>query len=273
MAGKRQTPGFGISLGITSLWLSLIVLLPLAGLFLKTATLSWTEIWETVTAERVVASYRITILCSFLAALTNAFFGPIVAWVLVRYPLPGKRLIDALVDMPFALPTAVAGITLTTLYADNGLLGSRLAPLGLHVSYTAVGIWVALVFIGLPFTIRTVQPVLQEIAPEVEEAAANLGATRLQTIWRIIIPAIWPALLTGFSLAFARALGEYGSVVFIAGNMPMKTEITALLIITKLEQYEYAQATAIAATMLLASFAMLLVVNIMQWWFRRRMSH
>lgn len=273
MAGKRQTPGFALSLGITSLWLSLIVLIPLAGLFLKAATLSWSEIWETVTADRVVASYRVTILCSFLAALTNSVFGPVVAWVLVRYRIPGKRMMDALVDMPFALPTAVAGITLTTLYADTGWIGARLSVFGLHVSYTAVGIWVALVFIGLPFTIRTVQPVLQEIAPEVEEAAASLGATRLQTIRRVILPAIWPALLTGFSLAFARALGEYGSVVFIAGNMPMKTEITALLIITKLEQYEYAQATAIAATMLLASFTMLLLVNVFQWWFRRRMSH
>ena len=195
-----------------------------------------------------------------------------MAWVLVRYAFPGKRILDALVDMPFALPTAVAGITLTTLYADTGWIGAHLSVLGIHVSYTAVGIWVALVFIGLPFTIRTIQPVLGEIAPEIEEAAASLGASRLQTIRRIILPAVWPAMLTGFSLAFARALGEYGSVVFIAGNMPMKTEITALLIITKLEQYEYAQATAIAATMLLASFTMLLLVNVFQWWLRRRMS-
>ena len=267
---RSVLPGLGLSLGITCTYLSLIVLLPLATVFAKTADLSWAEFWGTVTNPRVVASYRVTFGASFVAALVNTVFGLLVAWVLVRYRFPGRRVLDAMVDLPFALPTAVAGIALTTLYAANGWIGSYLEPLGIKVSYTWLGITVALVFIGLPFVVRTVQPVLDDLEVEVEEAAASLGARRWQTFTRVIMPAVAPALLTGFALAFARAIGEYGSVVFISGNMPMRTEIVPLLIITKLEQYDYAGATAVAVVMLVMSFLLLLVINALQGWQRRR---
>jgi sulfate transport system permease protein len=271
----RQTsrsvlPGFGLSLGITCTYLSLVVLLPLATVFTRTSELSGSALWAIVTAPRVMASYRVTFGASFVAALINTVFGLLVAWVLVRYRFPGRRVVDAMVDLPFALPTAVAGIALTTLYASNGWMGSRLDPLGIKVAYTWLGITVALVFIGLPFVVRTVQPVLDDLEVEVEEAAASLGAQRWQTFTRVVFPTIAPALLTGFALAFARAIGEYGSVVFIAGNMPMKTEIVPLLIITKLEQYDYAGATAIAMVMLIVSFGLLLTINLLQWAARRR---
>jgi sulfate/thiosulfate transport system permease protein len=271
----RQTsrsvlPGFGLSLGITCTYLSLVVLLPLATVFARTSELSGSALWAIVTAPRVMASYRVTFGASLAAALINTVFGLLVAWVLVRYRFPGRRVVDAMVDLPFALPTAVAGIALTTLYASNGWIGSRLDPLGIKVAYTWLGITVALVFIGLPFVVRTVQPVLDDLEVEVEEAAASLGAQRWQTFTRVVFPTIAPALLTGFALAFARAIGEYGSVVFIAGNMPMKTEIVPLLIITKLEQYDYAGATAIAMVMLIVSFGLLLTINLLQWAARRR---
>ncbi|MBL8307763.1 MAG: sulfate ABC transporter permease subunit CysT [Rubrivivax sp.] len=266
---KRHTvlPGFDLALGFALLYLSLIVLIPLSAAFLKTFTMTWPQFVEAVSTPRVLASYRLTFGASFLAALLNAVFGLIVAWVLVRYSFPGKRLIDALVDLPFALPTAVAGIALTAIYAQNGLLGQYLP---FKVSYTPLGVWVALVFIGLPFVVRTLQPVLEDVNKELEEAAATLGASRWQTFRHVIFPILMPALLTGFALAFARALGEYGSVIFIAGNMPMVSEITPLLIITKLEQYDYAGATAIAVVMLLASFVMLLTINLLQAWARKR---
>lgn len=269
---KRHSvlPGFDITLGFTLLYLSLIVLIPLSAAFLKTFTLTWPAFWEAVASPRVVASYRLTFGASFAAALLNGFFGLIIAWVLVRYDFPGKRVIDALVDLPFALPTAVAGIALTAIYAANGWIGQYLAPLGIKVSFTPLGVFVALVFIGLPFVVRTLQPVLEDLHKEVEEAAATLGASRAQTFRRVIFPILMPALLTGFALAFARALGEYGSVIFIAGNMPMVSEITPLLIITKLEQYDYAGATAIAVVMLVISFVMLLLINLLQAWARRR---
>jgi sulfate/thiosulfate transport system permease protein len=270
--GRRVIPGFGLSLGITCTYLSLIVLLPLATIFVKTGDLSWSSFWSTISNPRVLASYRVTFGASFLAALVNSVFGLLVAWVLVRYRFPGRRVVDALVDLPFALPTAVAGIALTTLYASNGWLGRYLDPLGVKVSYTWLGITVALIFIGLPFVVRTVQPVLDDLESEVEEAAASLGAGRWQTFTRVIVPAVTPALLTGFALAFARAIGEYGSVVFISGNMPMKTEIVPLLIITKLEQYDYAGATAVALVMLVTSFLLLLTINLLQWSARRRMA-
>jgi sulfate/thiosulfate transport system permease protein len=263
-------PGFGLSLGITCTYLSLIVLLPLATIFLRTADLSWSAFWSTISNPRVVASYRVTFGTALVAALVNTVFGLLVAWVLVRYRFPGRRLVDAMVDLPFALPTAVAGIALTTLYATNGWIGSIVAPLGIKVSYTWLGITVALIFIGLPFVVRTVQPVLDDLEIEVEEAAASLGARRWQTFTRVVFPTVAPALLTGFALAFARAVGEYGSVVFISGNMPMKTEIVPLLIITKLEQYDYAGATAVALVMLIASFLLLLAINLLQWAARRR---
>jgi sulfate transport system permease protein len=263
-------PGFNLSLGFTLLYLSLIVLIPLSAAFIRTATLTWPEFWAAVTTPRVLASYRLTFGASFAAALVNAVFGLLVAWVLVRYRFPGKKLIDALVDLPFALPTAVAGIALTTLYAGNGWIGQFFEPLGIKIAFTPLGIFVALTFIGLPFVVRTVQPVLEDIESELEEAAATLGANRFQTFSRIIFPTILPALMTGFALAFARAIGEYGSVIFIAGNMPMISEITPLLIITKLEQYDYAGATALAVVMLVISFIMLLVINFLQWWSRRR---
>jgi sulfate transport system permease protein len=269
---RSVLPGFGLSLGITCTYLSLMVLLPLATVFGRTTDLTGSAFWATVTDPRVVASYRVTFGASFLAALVNTVFGLLVAWVLVRYRFPGRRLVDAMVDLPFALPTAVAGIALTTLYSANGWIGSRLEPFGLKVSYTWLGITVALIFIGLPFVVRTVQPVLDDLEVEVEEAAASLGARRWQTFTRVVLPTVGPALLTGFALAFARAIGEYGSVVFISGNMPMKTEIVPLLIITKLEQYDYAGATAVALVMLLVSFALLLAINLLQWAARRRMA-
>jgi sulfate transport system permease protein len=267
---QRVLPGFGLSLGFTCTYLSLMVLLPLATVFTRTAELSSSAFWATVSDPRVLASYRITFGASLAAALVNTLFGLLVAWVLVRYRFPGRRLVDAMVDLPFALPTAVAGIALTTLYASNGWIGSRLEPFGIKVSYTWLGITVALIFIGLPFVVRTVQPVLDDLEIEVEEAAASLGARRWQTFTRVVLPTVAPALLTGFALAFARAIGEYGSVVFIAGNMPMKTEIVPLLIITKLEQYDYAGATAVAVVMLVVSFALLLAINLLQWAARRR---
>jgi len=260
-------PGFDLALGFALLYTSLIVLIPLSAAFLKTFTLTWQQFLDATTTPRVVASYRLTFGASFLAALLNAFFGLIVAWMLVRYHFPAKRLIDALVDLPFALPTAVAGIALTAIYAQNGLIGQWLP---FKVSFTPVGVWVALVFIGLPFVVRTLQPVLEDINREFEEAAATLGASRWQTFTKVIFPILTPALLTGFALAFARALGEYGSVIFIAGNMPMVSEITPLLIITKLEQYDYAGATAIAVVMLVAAFVLLLVINLLQAWARKR---
>ena len=267
---KTVLPGFGLALGYTVLYLGLVVLIPLSAAFLKTFTLSWPAFWDTVTTPRVVASYRLTFGASLIAALINAVFGFIVAWVLVRYRFPGKRLIDALVDLPFALPTAVAGIALTAVYASNGWIGRYLEPLGWKVAFTPVGVVVALTFIGLPFVVRTVQPVLEELEAELEEAAASLGATRLQVVLRVIMPAVLPALITGFALAFARALGEYGSVIFIAGNMPLVSEITPLLIITKLEQYDYVGATAIATVMLVTSFGLLLIINLLQAWSARR---
>src|SRR3569623_486366 len=261
-------PGFGPALGFTIFYLSLIVLIPLSALFLKSATLGWEQFWNTVTAPRVLAAYKI----SFGTALITAVVGLLGAWVLVRYVFVGKRVIDALVDLPFALPTAVAGIALTAIYADNGWIGQYFAAEGIKIAYTPLGIVVALTFIGLPFVVRTVQPVLADLDREVEEAAASLGATRWQTITRVIMPTVMPALLTGFALAFARAVGEYGSVIFIAGNMPMVSEIAPLLIITKLEQFEYAEATAIAVVMLVASFMLLLAINMLQWWSRRRLA-
>ena len=258
-------PGFNLALGITLLYLGVIVLIPLSAAFIKTAALSWAQFCDIVTAPRVVASYKLTFGASFLAATINAVFGLIVAWVLVRYKFPGKRVIDALVDLPFALPTAVAGIALTAIYAPNGWLGRYFEMAGIKVAFTPLGVLVALVFIGLPFVVRTVQPVLEDVEKELEEAASTLGATRWQIFHRVLLPILTPALLTGFTLAFARAVGEYGSVVFIAGNMPMISEITPLIIITKLEQYDYTGATAVAVVMLLASFALLLLINYLQW--------
>lgn len=263
---KHLLPGFSLSLGYTLVYLSLIVLIPLAAVFLRTTELSWQAFWAVVTTPRVVATYQLTFGASLLAAAINLLFGLLTAWVLVRYPFPGKKILDALVDLPFALPTAVAGISLTAIYAPNGWLGHWLEPHGIKVAFTPLGIVVALTFIGLPFVVRTVQPVLEDFSAEAEEAAASLGANRWQTFYKVILPAIWPALLTGFSLAFARAVGEYGSVIFIAGNMPMISEITPLMIITKLEQYDYAGATAIAVVMLLISFVLLLLINVLQWW-------
>jgi len=269
-APGRVIPGFGISLGFTLFYLALIVLIPLSAVFLNTFSMTWAEFWATVTSERVMASYRLSFGASLIAAALNVVFGGIVAWVLVRYKFPGKRFIDALVDLPFALPTAVAGITLTALYAQNGWIGQYLATWGIKVAFTPLGVVVALTFIGLPFVVRTVQPVLEEAERELEEAAASLGAPPLQTFTRVVLPTIVPALLTGFALAFARATGEYGSVIFIAGNLPMVSEITPLLIISKLEQYDYAGATAIAVVMLVFSFILLLTINLLQAWTRKR---
>ncbi|HVZ81105.1 MAG TPA: sulfate ABC transporter permease subunit CysT [bacterium] len=257
-------PGFGPTLGFTLAYLGLIVLIPLGAMVLKTTDLTWGQFLQTVTEPRAVASYKLTFSASFVGALINSVFGVIVAWVLVRYEFPGKRVMDALVDLPFALPTAVAGITLTALYAPNGWIGSRLEPLGIKVAYTPLGIILALTFIGLPFVVRTLQPVLESLDPEMEKAAVSLGANRWYTIRRVILPTLVPAWITGFSLAFARAVGEYGSVVFIAGNMPMKTEITPLLIITKLEQYDYVGATSLGVVMLVISFFSLLTINWLQ---------
>ena len=267
---KNVLPGFNLSLGYTIFYLSLIVLIPLSAAFIKTTELSWNEFWAVVSTPRVVASYKLTFGASFIAALINAVFGLLTAWVLVRYTFPGKKIIDALVDLPFALPTAVAGIALTAVYSNNGWIGSWLEPHGIKVAFTPLGVVVALTFIGLPFVVRTVQPVLEDLEAETEEAAASLGANRWQTFYKIIFPAVWPALLTGFALAFARAIGEYGSVIFIAGNMPMVSEITPLIIITKLEQYDYAGATAVAVVMLVISFILLFAINGLQWWLSRR---
>jgi sulfate transport system permease protein len=269
---RRILPGFGLTLGITWFSLGLIVLIPLSGLFQKTFTLTWEQFWSTVTAPRVLAAYQLSFSASLAAALLNTVFGLLVAWVLVRYRFPGRSLVDALVDLPFALPTAVAGLTLTTLYSRNGWYGQHLEALGLKVAFTPLGVAVALAFIGLPFVVRTVQPVLEDIDVDVEEAAATLGATRWRTFTHVLFPSVLPALLSGFTLAFARALGEYGSVIFISGNMPLRTEIAPLLIVTRLEQYDYAGATAIAAVMLVASFALLLTVNLLQRWSRRRLE-
>jgi sulfate transport system permease protein len=269
---SRALPGFRPALGFTMLYLSIVVLIPLAGLFLKTAALTWPQYWHLVSGPRAVASYELTLGTSAAAAGVNAVFGLLVAWVLVRYPFPGRRLIDAVVDLPLALPTAVAGIALTSLYAESGWLGAPLARIGWRVAFTPLGITVALIFIGLPFVVRTVQPVLQDLEAEVEDAASSLGATRAQTFWRVIFPTVLPALVTGTALAFARALGEYGSVVFISGNLPLKTEVTTLLIMTKLEQYDYKGATALATVMLGLSFVMLLTINLTQAWLRRRQA-
>lgn len=269
--GKKSNvlPGFGLSLGYTMLYISILVILPLFMIFFNTTKMGWSDFWDTVLDPRVVASYKLSFGASFTAALINVVFGVLLAWVLVRYPFPGKRIVDGLVDLPFALPTAVAGIALTTLYAPNGWIGSLL---GFKVAFTPIGVTIALTFIGLPFVVRMVQPVLQSLEREVEEASSSLGASRLQTFTRVIFPELLPSILAGFTLAFARSLGEYGSVVFIAGNMPMKTEITPLLIITKLEQYDYTGATAIASVMLFVSFLLLFFINLLQWWTNRNMT-
>ena len=267
---RSVLPGFGLTMGFTLLYLSLIVLIPLSATFLKTATMSWGQFWSTVTEPRALASYRLSFGASLIGAAINMVFGMLAAWVLVRYSFPGKLIVDAMVDLPFALPTAVAGITLTAVFARSGWIGSYLEPLGIKIAFTPLGVVVALTFIGLPLVVRTVQPVLQDLDAEIEEAAASLGASRWQTVTRVILPDLLPALLTGFALAFARAVGEYGSVIFISGNMPMRTEITPLLIVTKLEQYDYAGATAIGVVMLVMSFALLFIINLLQWWSRKR---
>jgi sulfate transport system permease protein len=262
-------PGFGVAMGVTVLYLSLVVLIPLSATALTAASVSWAQFWATVTSPRVVASYRLTFGAALVGALVNVVFGVLAAWVLVRYRFPGRRLVDALVDLPFALPTAVAGIALTAVFSGNGWIGRYLEPLGVKTAFSPLGVVIALTFIGLPFVVRTVQPVLENLEAELEEAAASLGAGRWQTFRRVIVPTILPAVLTGFALAFGRAIGEYGSVIFISGNMPMRTEITSLLIVTKLEQYDYAGATGIAVVMLVVSFALLLAINGLQWWSRR----
>lgn len=267
---RRVLPGFGLTLGLSMLYLGVIVLIPLAGLVLRAASLDWTRFWGIVTDPRALAAYRLSFGAAAVAALLNAVFGLVVAWALVRYTFPGRRLVDALVDLPFAMPTAVSGIALTALWSRTGWLGRLLEPLGVEVAFTTVGIVIALIMIGLPFVVRTVQPALAELEAEVEEAAASLGASRWQTFLRVSLPAVLPALLAGFAMAFARAVGEYGSVVFIAGNMPMRTEIAPLLILIKLEQYDYAGATGIAVVMLAASLALLLMINALQWWSARR---
>ena len=267
---KSVLPGFNLAMGFTLLYLSLIVLIPLSATFIKTSSLGWGGFWHVITTPRVLASYRLTFSAALIGAGINTVFGLLVAWVLVRYEFFGKKIIDAIVDLPFALPTAVAGIALATIYSTNGWIGKLFAPLGIKIAYTPLGVVVALTFIGLPFVVRTVQPVLEEFEVELEEAAASLGATRLQTFTKVIFPTVWPALLTGFALAFARAVGEYGSVIFIAGNIPMVSEITPLLIITKLEQYDYAGATALATSMLIVSFLLLLAINVLQWWGQHR---
>jgi sulfate transport system permease protein len=262
-------PGFGLTMGFTLMYLSLVVLIPLAALFLKSAGVGWEHFWRAAWDPRVVASYKLSFTASLAGAAIHGVFGLVVAWVLVRYTFPGKAIVDAMVDLPFALPTAVSGIVLTGLYAPQGWIGRWLAAVGIPVAYTPLGIVVALTFIGLPFVVRTVQPAIEDLEPELEEAAASLGASRLQTFLRVILPTILPALLTGFAMSFARGLGEYGSVVFISGNLPMKTEITPLLIVTRLEEYDYVGACAIAVVMLSASFGLLLLINLIQWWSRR----
>ena len=266
----RVLPGFGLSLGFTLAYVSFIVLIPLSAVFIKSLGIGWDGLWEILTSERILKSLQLSFSAALIAALVNVVFGLLLAWCLVRYSFPGKRIVDALVDLPFALPTAVAGIALTSLYAKNGWIGQHLEPIGIKVAYTPIGITLALIFIGLPFVVRTVQPVLSDIETELEEAASALGANRLQTIRKIILPILFPALLTGFALAFARGVGEYGSVIFIAGNMPYKTEIAPLMIISRLEEYDYAGATTIAAVMLVLSFAVLLLINLVQAWASRR---
>ncbi|MEG2271128.1 MAG: sulfate ABC transporter permease subunit CysT [Acinetobacter sp.] len=267
---SRVLPGFGLSLGFTLAYVSFIVLIPLSAVFIKSLGIGWDGLWEILTSERILKSLQLSFSAALIAALVNVVFGLLLAWCLVRYSFPGKRIVDALVDLPFALPTAVAGIALTSLYAKNGWIGQYLEPLGIQVAYTPIGITLALIFIGLPFVVRTVQPVLSDIETELEEAASALGANRLQTIRKIILPILFPALLTGFALAFARGVGEYGSVIFIAGNMPYKTEIAPLMIISRLEEYDYAGATTIAAVMLILSFGVLLLINLVQAWASRR---
>jgi sulfate transport system permease protein len=269
----RVLPGFRLTLGFTLFYLGLIVLIPLAAVFWKTTELTWAQFWHTATMPTAMASYRVTFGASFFAALVNVVFGLVVAWVLVRYEFFGKKIVDALVDLPFALPTAVAGITLAALYSQNGWIGQLLAPLGVKVANTSLGIFVALTFIGLPFIVRTVQPILEDLDAELEEAASSLGANRWQVFSRVILPMLTPALLTGFALAFARALGEYGSVIFIAGNIPMKTQITPVLIMQELDMFDYAKATAIAVVMLVVSFVLLLAINVLQWWTNRYNTH
>lgn len=266
---RNVIPGFSLSLGYTLFYLCLIILIPMAALFFKTASLSWQDFWNIVTHPRVVASYKLTFGASFLGGLINTVFGFLAAWVLVRYSFPGKKIVDMLIDLPFALPTAVAGITLTAIYSENGLIGNFFKDYGIKIAFTPIGVVLALTFIGLPFVVRTVQPVLQDLDSEMEEAAACLGASRFQTFTKIILPALLPALLTGFTLAFARALGEFGSVVFIAANIPFKTEITSFLIITKLEQYDFTGATALATVMLTISFVLLFLINLLQGWISR----
>ena len=267
---SRVLPGFGLSLGFTLAYVSLIVLIPLSAVFIKSFGIGWDGLWEILTSERILKSLQLSFSAALIAALINVVFGLLLAWCLVRYSFPGKRIVDALVDLPFALPTAVAGIALTSLYAKNGWIGQYLEPLGIHVAYTPIGITLALIFIGLPFVVRTVQPVLSDIETELEEAASALGANRWQTITKVILPILFPALLTGFALAFARGVGEYGSVIFIAGNMPYKTEIAPLMIISRLEEYDYAGATTIAVVMLLLSFGILFLINLVQAWASRR---
>ncbi len=270
---QRSTlPGFHLSLGYTVFYLSLIVLIPLSMLFIKTTSLGWEEFVKIITAPRTLAAYRLSFGAALVAAAVNVVFGFIIAWVLARYTFPGKRIVDALIDFPFALPTAVAGIALTTLYSSNGLLGQHLYKIGIQSAYSTFGVTIALIFIGLPFVVRTIEPILQDLDPELEEAAASLGAGRWQTFWRVIFPLLFPPLLTGFNLAFAQGIGEYGSVIFIAGNMPNKTEIAPLLIITKLEQYDYAGATAIAVVMLVVSFLLLGITNLLQLWSAKRIG-
>ena len=267
---SRVLPGFGLSLGFTLAYVSFIVLIPLSAVFIKSFGIGWDGLWEILTSERILKSLQLSFSAALIAALINVVFGLLLAWCLVRYSFPGKRIVDALVDLPFALPTAVAGIALTSLYAKNGWIGQYLEPLGIHVAYTPIGITLALIFIGLPFVVRTVQPVLSDIETELEEAASALGANRWQTISKVILPILFPALLTGFALAFARGVGEYGSVIFIAGNMPYKTEIAPLMIISRLEEYDYAGATTIAVVMLLLSFGILFLINLVQAWASRR---
>ena len=266
-------PGFGMALGLTLTWLTLLILIPLSGLAWRSSELGWTKFLAIAFDPRTLSALRISFGTAFAAACLNAAFGVVLAWVLVRYRFPGKRIIDAMVDLPFALPTAVAGIALATLYAPNGWIGQFLTPLGIKIAFTPLGIVIALVFVGLPFVVRTVQPVMEEVDKEVEEAAATLGATRLQTIFRVLLPGLAPPVLTGFALAFARGVGEYGSVIFIAGNLPFRSEIAPLLIVIKLEEYNYAAATGIAAVMLVISFAMLLIINLIQSWSRRRYGY
>ncbi|NIE96174.1 sulfate ABC transporter permease subunit CysT [Acinetobacter sp. Tr-809] len=267
---SRVLPGFGLSLGFTLAYVSLIVLIPLSAVFIKSFGIGWDGLWEILTSERILKSLQLSFSAALIAALVNVIFGLLLAWCLVRYTFPGKRIVDALVDLPFALPTAVAGIALTSLYAPTGWIGQYLSPLGIEVAYTPIGITLALIFIGLPFVVRTVQPVLSDIETELEEAASALGANRWQTITKIILPILFPALLTGFALAFARGVGEYGSVIFIAGNQPYKTEIAPLMIISRLEEYDYAGATTIAVVMLVLSFGILFLINLVQAWASRR---